>query len=98
MKKIKITEEQYNAALAEGVTLTADLDAANGNVAKAVDTARNQARKSGINLDNVRIEVPAKTESKIKLKKQLDEERLNKMKRDSIYYTVDDFIKKCYKK
>lgn len=98
MRKFKITEEQYNAALAEGITLTADLDAANGNVAKAVDTARDQARKSGVNLDNVSIEVPAKTESKLRIKKQLDEERFAKIKRESTYYTVDDFIKKCYKK
>ena len=37
-KKFKITEEQYNKCLAEDITLNADVDAAGGDVKKAVDT------------------------------------------------------------
>ena len=37
-RKVIITEEQYNMALGEGITLTADVAAAGGNVQRAVRT------------------------------------------------------------
>lgn len=98
MRKIKITEEQYNTAIAEGVKLSADVSAANGDVAKAVDTAKSQAQKSGVNLSDATIEIPATTESRLFTIKQLKEARLKNMKKNSEYYSVDEFIKHCYKK
>ena len=94
----KITEEQYNAALAEGVSITADVNATNGDVAKAVETAKDQARKSGLDLNSTTIEIPASNESVFKTVKQLSEERFSNLKKNATYYTVNDFIKQCYKK
>ena len=54
MKRFKITEEQYKSALKEGVTLKADVQAANGDVKKAIDTSKQQALKSGVNLNDAR--------------------------------------------
>ena len=67
MKRFKITEEQYKAALKEGVTLKADVQAANGDVKKAIDTSKQQALKSGVNLNDATIEIDAKDTNESKL-------------------------------
>lgn len=93
MRKIKISEEQYKKALDEGVTLTADVDAANGDVAKAVETTKQQARKSGVDVSRAKIEIPAANESKVKTMKELSEEYFRNLKENADYFTVSDFIK-----
>lgn len=67
MKRFKITEEQYKSALKEGVTLKADVQAANGDVKKAIDTSKQQALKSGVNLNDATIEIDAKDTNENKL-------------------------------
>ena len=47
-RKIRITEEQYNMALKEGVTINADLGAANNDPKKAYDAAKTEADKQGL--------------------------------------------------
>lgn len=85
MANFKITEKQYNKAVSEGITITADLDAANGNVAKAVSDAKNQAVKSGARLSDTNIIIPASNES-----------TRHKAKKTLRYYTVSDFLKKIH--
>ena len=67
MKRFKITEEQYKSALKEGVTLKADVQAANGDVKKAIDNSKQQALKSGVNLNDATIEIDAKDTNESKL-------------------------------
>lgn len=97
MKKIKITEEQKQYALKEGITLNADVDAAGGDVKKAVDTTKQQAQKSGVDVKKVTIQIPPSNESRIITKKQMMENRLKKFKQNSDYYQVDEFIKRIGK-
>ena len=97
MGRFKITEEQYNAAIAEGITLTADINATNGDVARAVDIAKNQAVKSGVDLSKAKIEIPATNETKMKANRQVAERKFRLAKENAKYYTVRDFIKQCNK-
>lgn len=98
IRKLKITEEQYNHALKEGVTLTADLDAANGDVKKAVEQTKQTAQKSGVDLKKATIQMPADTsEGKLITKKQLTENRLKALKECSMLYHFDEFIKQIKK-
>lgn len=60
MRNIKLTEEQYNFALSEGITLKADVQSANGDINKAVDNTKQQAIKNGVNLNNATIEIDGK--------------------------------------
>ena len=98
-KKIKITEEQRNKLIKEGVTLNADVSAAGGDVKKAVDTTKQQARKNGVNLNNASIEISGSSlqnENKGRLitKKELMENKLRYLKENySTLYTLKDFVK-----
>lgn len=98
MRKIKITEEQRQYALSEGITLNADIDAAGGDVKKAVDTAKQQAQKSGVDIKKATIQIPPSNESKVITKKQMMENRLKKFKQNSDYYQVNEFVKRLGKK
>lgn len=98
MRKIKITEEQRQYALKEGITLNADVDAAGGDVKKAVDITKQQAQKSGIDPKKTAIQIPPSNESKIITKKQMMENRLKRFKNNSEYYSVNEFVKKLGKK
>lgn len=98
MKRIKITEEQRQYALSEGITLTADVDAAGGDVKKAVDITKQQAQKSGVDTNKATIQIPPSNESKVITKKQMMENRLKKFKQNSDYYQVNDFVKRLGKK
>lgn len=95
-KKFKITEEQYNKCLAENITLNADVDAAGGDVKKAVDTTKQEAQKNGVDLNKATIQIPGKSigEGRIITKKKLMENRLKVLKRNSTLFNVSDFIKK----
>ena len=95
-KKIKITEEQYNMALKEGVTLTADLDAAGGDANKAIETTKQEAQKNGIDINKANIQIPA-NEGKIITKKRLMNNRERLIKENSDLFSLDDFIKKLKK-
>ena len=72
-KKFKITEEQYNKCLAEDITLNADVDAAGGDVKKAIDTTKQEAQKNGVDMTKATIQVPGKSvaEGRIITKKEL---------------------------
>lgn len=61
MKKIKITEEQYKQALDEGITLNADVSAANGDIKQAVEKTKMNAQKNGVDLNNATIQIQQKT-------------------------------------
>ena len=84
---IKITEEQYKAFLEEDVTLKADVSQTNGDVKQAIKNTKDNAIKSGVNLEHANIEVPAKAvESKMRSsKKNLTE--------SSKFFKFKDFIK-----
>ena len=98
-KKIIITEDQYNMALGEGITLTADVAAAGGDVQRAVRTTKQEALKNGVKLDNATIQMKASdtNEGKVIKKSQLKENRLAALKKHSEVYTVKDFIKSLKK-
>lgn len=96
-RKIRITEEQYNMAIREGVTINADLDAANGDPKKAFDTAKANAEKEGLKSGEYNVEFPNVQESKLITKKQLQENRLKALKENSQVYSVKDFINKFNK-
>lgn len=91
-----ISEEQYNMALKEGVTLNADVAAAGGDVKRAVDTTKQEALKNGVKMDDATISIKAaETNESIFVKKsKLQESRLKALKRNSEIYTVRDFMKK----
>lgn len=97
MRKIKITEEQRQYALKEGITLNADVDAAGGDVKKAVDTTKQQAQKSGVDIKKATIQIPPSNEGRIITKKQIIENRLKKLKQNSEYYQVSEFMKRLGK-
>jgi hypothetical protein len=95
-KRFIISEEQYNRALKEGVTLNADVDATNGDVKRAVTNTKREAQQSGVNLDNAKIQVNANDVNEgVLIKKQdLEKNRLKMLKENSELYTVKDFLKK----
>lgn len=95
-RKFCITEEQYNMALREGVTIAADT---NNGIEKGVKDAANQAKEKGLKPTDYNVSVSGMsanniTESKFITKKQLQENRLKEMKKNSEVYTVKDFINK----
>jgi len=98
MRTIKITEEQRRYALQEGITLNADVDAAGGDVKKAVDTTKQQAQKSGVDLKKATIQIPPSNEGKVITKKDLIESRLKKFQKHSEYYKLSEFVKRLGKK
>lgn len=95
-RKFVISEEQYNMALKEGVTLNADVAAAGGDVKRAVDTTKKEALKNGVKMDDATISIKAaETNEGILVKKsKLQESRLKALKRNSEIYTVRDFMRK----
>ena len=97
MRNFKITKEQYDMALEEGITLKADVAGANGDVKKAIENSKQQAVKNGINLDNATIAIDAKdtNESKVITIKELKKHYLSEdKKRNSILINEKDFITK----
>ena len=95
-RKFVISEEQYNMALKEGVTLNADVAAAGGDVKRAVDATKQEALKNGVKMDDATIAIKAaETNESVFIKKsELHESRLKALKRNSEIYTVRDFKKK----
>ena len=95
-RKFVISEEQYNMALKEGVTLNADVAAAGGDVKRAVDTTKQEALKNGVKMDDATIAIKAaETNESVFIKKsELHESRLKALKRNSEVYTVRDFMQK----
>lgn len=93
--KIVITEEQYNMLMQEDIILKADVAAANGDVNKAVQTAKQEAQKNNVNLNNASIEVPASQvgEGKVFTMKELREQRLRMLRENSQYFTLNEFLK-----
>ena len=76
-----LTEEQYQLALKEGISLNADVSAAGGDVKKAISNTKQEAQKNGINLKDATITIKASdtNEGFIISKKELTEMfRLNK--------------------
>lgn len=95
-RKFCITEEQYNMALREGVTIAANTQ---DGIENGVKDAANQAKQKGLKPTDYDISVSGTsansvTESKFITKKQLQENRLKEMKKNSEVYTVKDFINK----
>jgi len=96
-RKIRITEEQYNMAIREGVSINADLSAANNDPKKAFDDAKGNAEKQGLKPGEYSITFANVQENKLITKKQLQENRLKALKENSQVYTVKDFINKFNK-
>lgn len=96
MKKFVITEEQYKMALKEGVNLKADVAGANGDVKRAISTAKQEATKNGLSADDTTISVNASevSEGKLLKKKKIQESRLRALKKNSHVYSVRDFRQK----
>ena len=93
-RKICITEEQYNMALREGVTVNADLTSSNNDPKQAFDKAKGEAEKQGLKSGEYNIQFSNVQEGKLVSKKQLQENRLKALKKNSELYSVKDFIKK----
>lgn len=96
MRKLKITEEQYQKAIAEGIQLYANVDAENGNVAQAVDKTRQDAQRSGLDPKEVDVVIPS--ESKVIGANQLMEARRRYLEKNSTLYSAEDFFKTIRKK
>jgi hypothetical protein len=94
MKNFKITEEQYNMAVTEGLTLQADVQAANGDVKKAVDTTKQQAIKNGVKLDNAVIQINANESKKLSIRDIKTHYIMECKKKHSKLMKVEDFITK----
>lgn len=90
----KITQEQKEYALREDITLNANVAAAGGDIKKAVETTRQEAQRTGVDLKKAKIQVDAANESRVITKKQMVENRIKKLKNNSDFYTVNDFMKK----
>lgn len=96
MKKFKISEEQYNLAVQEGITLQADVEAANGNIERAVNNTKQQARANGINLGDATIAIDGDdvNENRVitigELKRNI---LMEDKKRNSKLFTVGEFIR-----
>ena len=95
-KQFKITEEQRDFLIKEGVVLNADVAAANGNVNQAIRTTKDQARKDNVNLNNAKIQLSASdtNEGRTYTVKELRESRLKKFMQCGEHYTVKDFMSK----
>lgn len=94
-RKIKISKKQYEQALSEGITLTADVDACNGDVKQAVDKTKQNAKQNGVDLSDANISIPAQSnEGRIITKKELQENRLKVLKANSKLFSVKDFVNK----
>lgn len=96
MKKVKITEEQRQFALKEGLTVTTTAD--NGDVGQAARNAQSDLQKAGADPNKATIQISPKTEGRIITKRQMMESRLKALKANSEYFTVNDFIKRISKK
>lgn len=94
MRKLKITEEQAKALVAEGVTLNANVAATNGNVDQAVRNTKQQARNSGLDLKDATIQIAADetNESRVMSAKDVREARLNSLRKHAQTFTVKDFM------
>lgn len=91
-RNFKISREQYEQALSEGITLNADVDACNGNVNQAIQKTKQKAKESGVDLSQATISIPASNESKLITKKELKENRLKVLKANSKLFSVKDFV------
>ena len=99
MKRIfKISEEQREYALSEGVVINADVNATGGDVKKAVDIAKQQAQKSGVDLKKATIQIPPTNEGRIITKKQMRENYIKKLKGNSDFFALNEFLKRISKK
>jgi hypothetical protein len=95
-KNVIITEEQYNIAMQEGINLTADVAASNGDVKAAIDKTKQTAKKEiGNDLSDVTISVPAKdtNESRVITKRELINNRRRALKENSEVYSLRNFLK-----
>lgn len=82
---IKLTKEQLNRMqhLTEDITVTADVSSAGGDVKKAIDNAKKEAQRNGVNLNNLKVVVDA-NESVNRKKSNLEESKL---------FTINDLFK-----
>lgn len=93
-RRFKITEEQYRQALSEGITINADVSAANGDVKQAIDKAKQEAMNKGLSLDDTKIEVDANyNESKLYTMAELKENYHKRLKENSKVYSMKEFSK-----
>lgn len=95
-RNLKITEEQYKQAIAEGITLNADVSASNGDVKQAIENTKREAQRNGVDLKKATIQIPADnvSETRIITKKELMENRLKVLKEHSDLFTYENFITK----
>lgn len=93
-KKVKITEEQYKM-LQEELRLPVDVESTHGDVHKAMSDAITNAKKYGVNPNEVTFEVPGEkvSESKIISIKDIKENRLKVLRENSNYFPLNDFLK-----
>jgi len=95
MRKIKITEEQRQYALKEGLVIDVDSNATGGDDVKALEKAKQQAVNAGADPNKVTFKIPPKTnESRVITKRELIENRLKHFKENSKLYSVSGFTKK----
>lgn len=98
-RKFRITEDQYNYALQEGLTLNADPSTTGGDVNKAIQDTQQSAQKQGVDLSKTTISIPGNTgtgsanESKIITMRELKENKLREIKKGSKVYTAKEFMK-----
>lgn len=104
-KTFKITEEQYRAAMNEGIKV--DVTPQPGETpSSAFKRTADEVQKSGMNMQkngatlkmnpvktNTMSTTMQTTESKVVKKDKINEGKLNELKKNSKVYSVDDFMK-----
>ncbi len=91
-RRICITEEQYNMALKEGVTINADLNGNNKDPKMAFDKAKKEAEEQGLKPGKYNIQFANVGEGKLIKKSQLEENRLKNLKKNSEMFTLKEFM------
>lgn len=96
MKKIKLTKKQEKY-IKEAVNITVNTGSTNGNVQQAVQNAKNDAQRAGINVNKVGFNIPAK-ESVMYTKKKIEEIKLKNILNKSEMFTKKDLSELLKKK
>lgn len=91
-RTFKITEEQYNRAIQEGLELSADVAATNGNVQQAVTNTIQQANKAGVDKKDVNINIKGSDLHESKKR------TLSRTSTPSAFFSKKDFINALQRK
>lgn len=93
MRKIKITKEQHELAIKEAVSLTVNTGSTNGNINQAIQNAKRDAQRDGINPNKVGYNIPAQ-ENVVVSKKAIKEMRIKNLLKNATVLTKKEISEK----